>query len=112
MARKQRTESDYATSAVTRVARQLGLQVRQARSARNWTQADLAARARISAPTMHRLEGGNVATSLGVWLGVLERVGLLAQFEALEDPASKVLLQEAMPKRAHKRRTKSDTLDF
>ena len=112
MTRISRTESSFATPAVDRLARQLGQRVRQARVSRQWTQAELAERSRISAPTMQRIEQGSVAVSIGAWLGVLERLGLLAQLENVEDRAATALLQDAAPKRVRKRKPPPDTLDF
>lgn len=112
MTRTSRTESLFATPAVGQLASQLGQRVRQARVSRQWTQAELAERARISAPTMQRIEAGSVAVSLGAWLGVLERLGLLAQLQNLEDRAATALLRDAVPKRVRKRKPPPDTLDF
>lgn len=112
MTRISRTESTFATPAVDRLARQLGQRVRQARVSRQWTQAELAERSRISAPTMQRIEQGSVAVSIGAWLGVLERLGLLTQLENVEDRAATALLQDAAPKRVRKRKPPPDTLDF
>ncbi len=112
MTRRSRTESTFATPAVDRLARQLGQRVRQARVSRQWTQAELAERSRISAPTMQRIEQGSVAVSIGAWLGVLERLGLLTQLENVEDRAATALLQDAAPRRVRKRKPPPDTLDF
>ena len=112
MTRTSRTESSFATPAVDRLARQLGQRVRQARVSRQWTQAELAERSRISAPTMQRIEQGSVAVSIGAWLGVLERLGLLTQLENVEDRAATALLQDAAPRRVRKRKPPPDTLDF
>lgn len=112
MTRISRTESTFATPAVDRLARQLGQRVRQARVSRQWTQAELAERSRISAPTMQRIEQGSVAVSIGAWLGVLERLGLLTQLENVEDRAATALLQDAAPRRVRKRKPPPDTLDF
>jgi transcriptional regulator with XRE-family HTH domain len=107
MSRTGRTESDFATPAVARQAQLLGERVRQARIARRWTQADLAERARISAPTMLRIEQGNVAVSLGAWLGVFERLGLL---ETLMPALAHA--PTAPRKRVRRREVHDETLDF
>nr|WP_281719519.1 helix-turn-helix transcriptional regulator [Nitrosomonas nitrosa] len=57
--------------------------MKTARLARNWSQAELAERSLVSGPTVHRIEQGSVAASLGTWLVVLERLGLLAQVLAM-----------------------------
>lgn len=112
MTRTPRTESQFATPAIEQLARQLGQRVRQARVSRQWTQIELAERSRISAPTMQRIEAGSVAVSIGAWLGVLERLGLLAQLQNVEDRAATALLRDAAPKRVRKRKPSPDTLDF
>ena len=112
MSQAKRTEARFATPAVTRQAKLLGQRMRQARQARLWSQVELAERARTSADTIKRLEQGSVAVSLGAWLGVLERLGLLAQLDAVQDPAANALLLDALPKRVRKRKLPHDALDF
>jgi transcriptional regulator with XRE-family HTH domain len=112
MNQTKRTEARFATPAVTRQAKLLGRRVRQARQARLWSQVELAERARTSTDTIKRLEQGSVAVSFGAWLGVLERLGLLAQLDAVQDPAANALLLDALPKRVRKRKLPPDALDF
>ena len=112
MTQTKHSQARVATPAVTRQAKLLGLRVRQARQARLWSQVELAERARTSADTIKRLEQGSVTVSLGAWLGVLERLGLLAQLDAVQDQAASAMLQDAMPKRVRKRKLPPDTLDF
>ncbi len=112
MVQKKPSQARFATPAVTFQAKRLGLRVRQARLARLWSQVELAERGRTSADTIKRLEQGSVAVSLGAWLGVLERLGLLAQLDAVQDQAAAALLQHAMPKRVRKRKLPPETLDF
>ena len=112
MSQTKRTATGFATPAVARQAKLLGQRVRQARLARLWSQVELAERARTSADTIKRLEQGSVAVSLGAWLGVLERLGLLAQLDAVQDPAANALLLDALPKRVRKRKPPPDALDF
>lgn len=93
-----------------RTARHLGRLVRDARLARKMPQSELALRAKTSIPTLRRIEGGAPETSLGIWLAVMEQVGLLPRLAALDDPATRAMLAEHRPKRA--RRLAADGLDF
>lgn len=89
----------------------LGALVRQARLARRWTLVELAERSRVSTATLKRIEGGALSASLGAWLAVLERVGLLPRLTELRDPASKALLDETRAKRSRRKLTAPE-LDF
>lgn len=107
----KRQEPGFASPPVTTTGQHLGALVRQARIARRWTMAELAERARVSLATLKRIESGSLSTSLGAWLAVLERVGLMSRVAELRDPASEALLNETRAKRV---RGKSATsgLDF
>lgn len=107
----RRKEADFATPEGLKATRHLADLVKQARLARGWSQAELAERARISPPTMHRIERGAVETSLGVWLAVFERVGLLSRLSELRDPVSEAIMEETKAKRP-RRRPASGNLDF
>jgi transcriptional regulator with XRE-family HTH domain len=102
----RRKESAFASPAILATARQLGTLVRQARLARVWTQSELAERARVGLATLKRIEAGTVAASLGAWLSVLDRLGLLPLLQSLKDPASAALLSSTQAKRS--RRSKTD----
>jgi transcriptional regulator with XRE-family HTH domain len=106
----KRRSKDFSTPAAGDVSRHLGALVRQARLARQWTIEELAERARIGTATLKRLEKGATSASLSVWLSVFERLGLLALFEDLKDPASEALLNQTRTKRV--RRARADDLDF
>lgn len=108
----RRKESDFASLASSRAAVHLAGLVRQARLARGWSQAELAERARLSAPTMHRIEKGAVETSLGAWLAVLERLGLLHLLENLRDPASAALLDATRAQRPRRKSSAAKGLEF
>ncbi len=54
----------------------LGQQIRQARQARGWTAADLAARAGVSNPTLLAIENGAPGTAIGTVLNVAAIVGV------------------------------------
>jgi transcriptional regulator with XRE-family HTH domain len=107
----RRKESHFASPQVLKTAGHLASLVKQARLARGWSQAALAERARISAPTMHRIERGAVETSLGAWLAVLECLGLLSRLTDIRDPASAALLDETRTKRPVRKSSVAD-LDF
>ncbi len=92
-------------------ARILGTLVRQGRLARQWTIAELAERARIGTATLKRIEKGATSASLGVWLSVFERLGLLPLLNELDDPASAALLNQTRTKRARRKPAAAD-LDF
>ncbi|MFI5239527.1 MAG: multiprotein-bridging factor 1 family protein [Gemmatimonadales bacterium] len=105
----RRKESAFAAPAVIATSRHLGALVRQARLARAWTQVELAERARIGTATLKRIEAGAVEASLGAWLSVLDRLGLLPLLQSLKDPASAALLSSTQTKRS--RNSRKD-LDF
>lgn len=107
----KRQESRFASPPVKATGQHLGALVRQARIARNWTMAELAERARVSLATLKRIEGGSLSTSLGAWLAVFERVGLMSRLGELRDPVSEALLDATRAKRPRGRSATSD-LDF
>ena len=107
----KRPEKSFASAPAKVAARHLGKLIRQARLARRWTLAELAERARVSTATLKRMEKGGSSTSLGVWLSVFERLGLLPRLLELSDPASEALLNETRARRARRRQADSD-LDF
>lgn len=108
----RRNEAQFASSEALNTGRHLGDLVRQARLARRWTLDELAERSRISLATLKRIEAGSVATSLGGWLTVLERVGLLPRLAEIRDPASEALLDQTRAKRSRKGKSKLADLDF
>jgi transcriptional regulator with XRE-family HTH domain len=107
----KRREETFASAPAQEAARHLGVLVRQARLARRWTLAELAERARVSPATLKRIEKGAPSASLGVWLAVLERLGLLPRLKDLRDPASEALLNETRARRARRKHADVD-LDF
>jgi transcriptional regulator with XRE-family HTH domain len=107
----KREVSAFTTPTVDQTARHLGALLRQRRLARRWTLAELAERARVGLATLKRIEKGAPSVSLGVWLSVFERLGLISLLQELADPTAAALLDETRAKRV--RRKKSDTeLDF
>lgn len=107
----RRSESSFATPAAVKTAAHLGQLVRQARLARRWTQAELAERARVSLPTLQRLEGGSVSSALGAWLATFEALSLLPLLARLQDPASEAAMDQTRSQRA-RRPSRSSDLDF
>lgn len=85
--------------------------IRTARQARGLTQADLAERARISLPTVSRLERGHSGIALWAWLGAMEVLGLLNIFEKLKDTTTDTLVRAAVNKPVRRRKPPTD-LDF
>ncbi len=107
----KRQALNFISPSAQSVASHLGALVRQGRLARRWTLDELAERARISTATLKRLEAGTPSASLGVWLSVFERLGLLSLLQGLEDPTSAALLDATRTKRARRQHASSD-LDF
>lgn len=99
------------SSPAARTATHLGKLVRRARLARGMAQSDLAARARISAQTVMRIEAGGAAASLGAWLSVLEQLGLLKLLSQLRDSATEELMAQQARQRA-RTPTLRDDMDF
>lgn len=106
----RRAATDYATTATVTTAKHLARLVKTARKARGWSQESLAERARISPATMNRLEKGGVSVSLGTWLAVMERLGLLQKLDQLRDPVSDAILERTQTK--HPVRHGPSDLDF
>lgn len=92
-------------------AQALATAIRTARQARGLSQADLAERARISLPTLSRIERGHPGIALWAWLSVMEVLGLLGIFENLKDPTTDALVRAAINKPIRRRRPPPD-LDF
>jgi transcriptional regulator with XRE-family HTH domain len=107
----RRQEQQFASPKVLAASVRLGRLVRTARLARNWTQRELAERARVSIATLRRIESGAVEASLGAWLAAFESLGLLPLFTSLDDPSSRALLEGTQAKRSRRRRDGAE-LDF
>lgn len=104
--------AEFATLESRRAARHLGRLVRQARLARRMPQTELAARAKTSRDTLIRMEKGSVETALGIWLAVLEQVGLLGHILKIEDQASAVIDEQHRARRARRNAKPKPDLDF
>ena len=96
---------------VSRGLRVLGQGIRAARLRRRLRGAVLAERARISLPTLWKVEHGNPTVSLGTYATVLWVLGLSDNLEQLASPASDAvgldLEVERLPKRVRQRRPPS-----
>lgn len=110
MTNMRRKTADLATADSLSTAKHLGELVRNARKARGWSQEGLADRARVSLPTVNRLEQGAVNISFGTWLAAMERVGLLHKLNEIHDPVSDAILERTKTK--HPVRNKTTDLDF
>jgi transcriptional regulator with XRE-family HTH domain len=91
----------------SRLLRELGQRLREARLRRRFTVTQVAERADISRPTMNRVEQGSGAVTMGTYLRVLAVLGLEKDLSGLagEDPVGR-RLQDAelsVPRRAPKR---------
>ncbi len=92
------------------VLQELGGRLAGARIERNLTQAELAEQAGVSKRTVERLESGEVATQLSVFLRVCRALGLLERFETLLPepvPGPMAQLKQAGRKRQRARGKKS-----
>lgn len=107
----KRQEWHFASPVADQTARHLGALVRQARLARGWSLVELGERSRVSPATLKRIEKGALSASLGAWLAVFERVGLLRALAEIDDPVSAALLNETRARRARRNRAAAD-LDF
>lgn len=107
----KRDATQIMTPSAQGVARHLGSLVRQARLARRWTVEELAERTRIGTATLKRIERGLPSVSLGIWLLVFERLGLLRMLSELDDPAATALVNQTRARRVRHKRANAD-LDF
>lgn len=101
----------FLTPRSQQAARHPGALVHQGRLARRWTIAELAERARIGTATLKRIEKGTPSVSLGMWLSVLELVGLLPAIMKLDDPVAAAILDRTRVQRARRKPAAAD-LDF
>lgn len=86
---------------------QLGARLRAERLARNEPQGRFAARLGISVPTLRRLEQGDPAAQIGLWLTALELLGRLPEAEALLAPRYSLFDAAAQPKTRQRARRRT-----
>ena len=98
---------------VARGLKKLGSDMRDARRRRRIGTAIMAQRARISKPTLARLERGDPTVAMGIWATVLFVLGfdqaLAEAADARRDQIGLELEAEALPKRITTRRGKAGT---
>lgn len=87
---------DYMDGAMAaiRTTRELGLEIRRARSARGWSQAELAAMARVGRPWLSEVERGKPTAEVGRILAVLDALGLAMDLVPAPGPSGPVDLDE------------------
>lgn len=97
----------------SRLLRELGQRLREARLRRRFTVTQVAERADVSRPTLNKVEQGDGAVTMGTYLRVLTVLGLERDLGLLagEDPVGRRLqdAQLRVPRRAPKRLTASNT---
>ena len=75
------------SSAVRRVLRKLGLDIKDARRRRRLPAGVVAERAFTSRPTLRRIEAGDPGVSIGIYAAVLQALGLLDGVGQLAEPS-------------------------
>lgn len=83
---KQNITEESAPAAVVETVRTLGASIAVARKRRRIRQADLAARAGVTAKTLRRVEAGELGTGIGVYAAVLWALGLHGDLAAVASP--------------------------
>lgn len=79
-----------------RTSRELGLELRRARSDRGWSQAELAKRAGVSRPWLSEVEGGKPKAESGRILAVLDALDLAITFVAAPGHSGSVDLDQIL----------------
>ncbi len=101
---------------VMRSLNRLGQAVSLARRRRHLTQQDLAERIGSSAHTVRRMESGHPGTALVHFARALQVFGELDKLDKLldtpEDTIGLILMNENLPQRVRKSRTKAETGAF
>lgn len=91
------------SSAIKRVLRKLGTDIREARQRRRLTMAVVADRAFTSRATLQRIEAGDPGVSMGIYAAVLQALGFLHRLDQLADPShdeiGQALASAELPKR-------------
>ena len=84
--------------AAGRELRKLGATLRAARIRRSLTQGLVAERAGMTPPTLRRAERGDPNVSAGSYALILQALGLLDGWGAIDDPVGDLLAAERLPK--------------
>ena len=97
----------------SRLLRELGLRLREARLRRRLSVSQVAERTEVSRPTLNKVEKGDPAVTLGTYLRVLAVLGLEKDLAliAAQDPVGRRLHDAglAVPRRAPKRKVLADS---
>jgi len=105
----------YPPAAVRRVLRKLGADLRDARRRRHLPMTVVAQRAFTSRSTLQRVEAGDTGVSIGIYVGVLQALGLLERLNQIadigNDPVGQALASAALPKHIHLKRKASASRD-
>lgn len=89
-----------------------GARLKEARLLRNWTQADIAAKAGLSESSIRKVESGSPHITVGAYLALLDVIGLPTAFDRViapgEDTLGEALGRNALRKRARAPRALDD----
>jgi transcriptional regulator with XRE-family HTH domain len=100
-------------AAVRRALRKLGADIHDARRRRRLPMAVVAERAFTSRSTLQKVEAGD--TSIGIYAGVLQALGLLDGLGQIadigNDPVGQALASAELPKHVHLKRTLGSSSD-
>ena len=96
--------------------KQLGARIRDARTRRGWSMAELAEKAQINRNTLMWLERGKPSVAMGAYITVLWLLGLDGALDAVAHPDTdthgKTLEIARRPKRIRKSKPPKDEYDF
>jgi len=102
---------------VSEALRLLGLRIREARTVRHWTRAELAERIGVSTPTIARIEDGYAGVSAGHLLAAAVAVGL--PLYGVDDPDEITRMRLSgeqrvalLPQRVRRGRDEADDVDL
>ncbi len=111
----KKTAFEFSTPETLASASQLGLAIKQARLARNYTRLDFAERSKISPATLDRIEKGDGSVRMGAWLLALQYSSLLHLLDKASslaaDPIGQQLREDQLRKRASSKRKKIEQAD-
>jgi transcriptional regulator with XRE-family HTH domain len=97
----------------SRLLRELGFRLREARLRRRFSVSQVAERAEVSRPTLNKVEKGDPTVTMGTYLRVLAVLGFEKDLAliAAEDPVGRRLQDAglAVPRRAPKRKALADS---
>jgi len=95
---------------------QLGFHLKGARKRRRWTLSQFAQKVGVAKSTLQRMENGDPAVSLGVFVNAIFMLGLDAEIKNLlipeKDTRGFIELTARLPKRIRKTALEKNKLDF